>query len=205
MVTAEEIWSAAVAAQRINGEYLQENDHWSSASPRISNKHLIKSWLFNNQIPATTDDIENGKLCRDHFKTYLLLELSGSITAFQRLALKLAHLESLDSSNLFELSVIACLPSVQEMDKFRESANIAYHVAVQGTIGEAIKGDILIVSSVFNPNYSKYRITALLGNRLVEFWCRSHLVGEYFIEAKIKSVNADFSTQLNHIKRLTSS
>lgn len=203
MFSAEQVWVAAVTAQRINGEYLQNSDEWSSESPRLANKVLIKQWLYSDTIPAIDEDYQEAINCRNHIKGYLFLEIADTITDFQHLALKISQMESFTSHNLFEFSVIACLPMVMQMDLVRETVDIRPYLSLPGNVGDRVNDTISIISSVYNENYRKHRVTAVLGESLVEFWSREHIEGYYHIDASIKSVNADHTTKLNLIKRLT--
>ena len=203
MFKAEQVWAAAIAAQRINGEYLQNSDEWSSESPRLSNKALIKQWLYSNSIPATDADYQAAVDCRNHIKTYLFLEIAGTISEFQHLALKIAQMDSFTSHHLFEFSVIACLPMVMQMDLVRKTVDMTPYLSLPGKVGDIVNDTITVVSCVYNENYRKYKVTAILGETLVEFWNREFVDGHYHIDASIKSVNADHTTKLNHVKRLT--
>lgn len=203
MFSAEQVWVAAVTAQRINGEYLQNSDEWSSESPRLANKVLIKQWLYSDTIPSIDEDYQEAINCRNHIKGYLFLEIADTITDFQHLALKISQVESFTSHNLFEFSVIACLPMVMQMDLVRETVDIRPYLSLPGNVGDIVNDTISIISSVYNENYRKHRVTAVLGESLVEFWNREHIEGYYHIDASIKSVNADHTTKLNLIKRLT--
>lgn len=203
MFSAEQVWVAAVTAQRINGEYLQNSDEWSSESPRLANKVLIKQWLYSDTIPSIDEDYQEAINCRNHIKGYLFLEIADTITDFQHLALKISQVESFTSHNLFEFSVIACLPMVMQMDLVRETVDIRPYLSLPGNVGDIVNDTISIISSVYNENYRKHRVTAVLGESLVEFWSREHIEGYYHIDASIKSVNADHTTKLNLIKRLT--
>jgi hypothetical protein len=203
MFKAEEVWVAAIAAQRINGEYLQHPDEWSSESPRLSNKSLIKQWLYSGETPTVGEDYQMASACHTHVKGYLFLEIAGTITDFQHIALRIAQIESFTTNNLFEFSVIACLPIVMQMDLVRQTIDMSPFLSLPGNIGDKVDGDITVVSSTYNRHYRKYKVVAILGETLVEFWCRSDLEGVYNIGASIKSVNADHTTQINHITHLT--
>lgn len=203
MFKAEQVWAAAIAAQRINGEYLQNSDEWSAQSPRLSNKALIKQWLYSDKIPATDADYKAGEECRNHIRGYLFLEIAGTITEFQHLALKIAQMDTFTSHNLFEFSVIACLPMVMQMDLIRKKVDIAHYLSLSGNVGDKVEDTITVVSCIYNENYRKYKVTAILGESIVEFWNRDFVDGDYYIDASIKSVNADHTTKLNHVKRLT--
>ena len=203
MFTAEQVWGAAVAAHRINGEYLKEDDEWSSESPRVANKQLIKQWLYHNTSPATDDDISQGILCRRHFNGYLLLGIAGNITTFQQQALEISQKETFTNSNLFEFAVIACLPSVEELDTVRKTIDIRPYSKLPGKVGDAVQSVVTVLSCVFNPHYHKYRVTAAISDTIVEFWFKDYIEGTISISAKIKSITADFLTQLNRVKLVT--
>mgnify|MGYP006210616871 CR=1 FL=1 len=98
--TAEQVWACAAAAQRINGEYLKE-DQWENINDQArkintANKHLVKAWLRDQDYSqVTAADITAGQTARNHFKSYTLLAIAGRLNEFQTTAMQLAAKEEL--------------------------------------------------------------------------------------------------------------
>jgi len=113
--TAETVWACAAAAQRINGDYIKEdvyNFDIDQKNPiKVANKKLVKQWLREGTSPATELDREHGEACRNYIKGWLMKELSGKITDFERQALKIAQKDEFTGRDMFDFAVVSCLRS----------------------------------------------------------------------------------------------
>jgi hypothetical protein len=204
--TASHVWSLAVAAQRINGDYLKEDEWLANATPpcrgRDANKKMVKQWLREGSNPATEADVAAAAAVRGYFNTFLMRELSGKINDFERTALRLAQKDEFTERDLYDFSVIACLPSVMTRDQQRQEIRREIYVSeqLQGQVGEEIIGSITVINSKFNQNFNKYRIAARLNESFVDFWFSKELAGELRIKGKIKAQRGDKTTQLNYVK-----
>ena len=101
-----------------------------------------------------------------------------------------------------EFAVISCLPSAARRDAAHVELKREIYTSEQlvGNPGDVIVGDIAVISSRFNQNYLKYKITARMGESFIDFWHSQELVGELRIKGKIKNVRGDKTTQLNYVK-----
>ena len=206
MFTASHVWALAVAAQRINGEYLKEDEWLANATPpcrgRDANKRLVKQWLREGSNPTTAADIAEGEQFRSYFNGFLLREISGKINEFERTALKIAQKDEFSSKDMYDFSVIACLPSVAVRDKLRQEVRreVYYSEPVKGNPGDQITSDIVVISCSYSVNYLKWMVQARMGESFVNFWFKEELRGELRIKAKIKQQRGDKTTQLNFVK-----
>jgi hypothetical protein len=203
--TAQQVWGAAAAAQRINGEYLKEDrrDHHTGLVVKTANKSLVKNWLRTNDFSQiTAADISAGETARNHFKGYTLLALSGRMNDFQQTAMKIAAMDTFTGRNMYEFAVISCLPSVAIRDAAHADLKreIFQSEQLPGAVGETIIGDITVIRTRYNPEYNKYRIDARLGESIVDFWHSQELKGELRIKGKIKQQRGNKATQLNYVK-----
>ena len=209
MFTADQVWGLAVAADRINGGYLKEDEWLPNATPpcrgREANKKMVKQWLREGSNPATEADVEKGREIRNYFNGFLLKQISGKINDFEQQALRIAQMDEFTSKNMLEFAVVSCLPSVMIRDQERN--NLAREVRastqLQGAVGDKIQGEIEVVKSYYSKDYDKFRVTAKLVDSFVDFWYNSNLEAgqKLSIKAKIKSVRGDNTTQLNFVKR----
>jgi hypothetical protein len=211
--TADQVWGAAIAADRINGGYFKEQV-WTQpvtdlTGPMVlvkeANKIMVKDWLrANNFSLITAADIDKGRETRHFFNGFLLKELSGKINDFERQALKIAQMEEFTGRNMLEFAIISCLPAamIREQSKKELSSDIRNSTQLQGSVGDKIEGDITVVMSYYSQDYAKFRITARLSDAFVDFWFGKELTGNVSIKAKIKSQRGDNTTQLNYVKIL---
>ena len=210
MFTADQVWGLAVAADRINGGYLKEDEWLPNATPpcrgREANKKMVKQWLREGSNPATEADVEKGREIRNYFNGFLLKQISGKINDFEQQALRIAQMDEFTSKNMLEFAVVSCLPSVMIRDQERN--NLAREVRastqLQGAVGDKIQGEIEVVKSYYSKDYDKFRVTAKLVDSFVDFWYNTNMDtgSRVSIKAKIKSVRGDNTTQLNFVKRI---
>lgn len=210
--TAEQVWGCAAAAQRINGAYVKEVQYGTKNGQldhtvilKKPNKEIVKGWLRDQDFSQITEiDYAAGRTARDHFKSYTLLAIAGRLNDFQSQALKIAAKDEFTGRDLFDFSVISCLPSVAQRDAARTELKQELYASEQlvGNLGDEVVGEITVVSSRFNPNYNKHRIVARMGDSFIDFWFSRELEGQRRIKGKIKAVRDDKTTQLNYVKVL---
>ena len=205
--TAEQVWACAAAAQRINGDYLKEDqrDHHTGLVVKTANKLLVKDWLrTNNYSLVTAADILAGQTARNHFKSYTLLAIAGRLNEFQETAMKLAAKEEFTGRDMYDFAVISCLPSVSVRDAANAELKREIYTSEQlhGAEGDRIQGEVTVINTRFNPDYNKHKIRGRMGESFVDFWFGSALEGKVNIKAKIKSQRGDKTTQLNYVKVL---
>ena len=210
MFTADQVWGLAVAADRINGGYLKEDEWLPNATPpcrgREANKKMVKDWLRTGAFSeATAEDIEKGREIRNYFNGFLLKQISGKINDFETQALRIAQMDEFTSRNMLEFAIVSCLPSVMIRDQSRNdlAREVRNSTQLTGNVGDKIQGEIEVVKCYYSKDYDKYRVTAKLVDSFVDFWYNSNLeAGDRIsIKAKIKSVRGDNTTQLNFVKR----
>jgi hypothetical protein len=208
--TADLVWGLAVAADRINGGYIKDDEWLPNATPpcrgREANKKMVKQWLREGAFSAATEaDINKGREYRAHFNTYTLKALTGNISDFDKQALKIAQMETFTGRNMLEFAIVSCLPSVMIRDQSRNelAREVRYSTQLTGNVGDKIQGEIEVVKCYYSKDYDKFRVTAKLVDSFVDFWYNSNLeAGDRIsIKAKIKSVRGDNTTQLNFVKR----
>ena len=207
--TADQVWACAAAAQRINGEYLKEDQWMHNATPpylaRRANKELVKEWLrTGNFSELTAADYEAGVKVRDHFKSYTLLALMGNMNDFQKTVLRISAKDEFTGRDMYDFAVISCLPSVSVRDQQRTELKREIFASEQlkGEVGETIIGDFHVMSTRYSNEYNKYRIQGRMGESIVDFWFAKDLKGSVRIKGKIKAQRGDNTTQLNYVKLL---
>jgi hypothetical protein len=209
--TADQVWACAVAAQRINGEYLKE-PVWTQpdndlTGPMVlvkdANKLMVKQWLRTENFSlVTAADHEQGQEIRNYFNGYLLKQISGKINEFEQTALRIAQMEEFTGRNLLEFAVISCLPSVMLRDQDRKELKDAINSSTQltGEVGDKIQGVIDVFRCDYQQMYDKFKVQARMGDSYVSFWFGSRVDGTVTIRAKIKAQRGDNTTQLNFVK-----
>lgn len=203
--TADQVWGAAVAADRINGGYLKEPVYARNLDviEKQANKTMVKGWLRDNAFGLVSEaDIEQGRVVRHYFNGLLLKELSGKINDFERQALKIAQKDEFTGRDLLDFAIVSCLPAAMLRDQSRKEldSNIRSSTQLNAAVGDKIQGEIHVVKSYYNKDYNKFRITATLGDSYVDFWFNNALEGRVAIKGKVKAQRGDNTTQLNFVK-----
>ena len=205
--TAEQVWACAAAAQRINGDYLKEDqrDHHTGLVVKTANKLLVKAWLRDQDYSQiTAADTAEGIRARNHFKSYTLLAIAGRLNEFQTTAMQLAAKEEFTGRDMYDFAVISCLPSVALRDAANAELKREIYTSeqLQGAEGDRIQGEVTVINARFNPDYNRYKIRGRMGESFVDFWFGSALEGTVTIKAKVKAQRGDKTTQLNYVKVL---
>jgi hypothetical protein len=204
--TADQVWGCAAAAQRINEGYFKE-DQWDTAEAGVkiktANKALVKGWLRDEDYSQiTAADIAAGQTARNHFKSYTFLAIAGRLNEFQTTAMQLAAKEEFTGRDIYDFAVISCLPSVAVRDVANSELKREIYTSeqLQGEVGDAVVGDITVLTARFNPDYNKHKITARMGESFVDFWFGKELEGTIRIKGKVKTQRGNKTTQLNYVK-----
>lgn len=211
MFTADQVWGAAVAAHRINDGYFKEDVWMMNATPpyrdKTANKSMVKQWLAKQDFSEiTAADIEQGQRVRQHFQSYLFLQLSGKIKPFQASALLVANKDEFGVGWTTPAALISCLPHIMLKDRLQKDlmAQISNSEQLTGEPGSIVQGTARIIKSWYSQEYGKYHLQATLNGSYVDFWFGLNLeVGsEHEIKGKIKNVRSDNTTQLNYVKKV---
>jgi len=207
--TADQVWGCAAAAQRINEGYFKEPT-WSQevnlTEPKLlkeANKSLVKNWLARGDYSlVTAADITVGQTARNYIKGWLMKELSGKITDFERTALKIAQKDEFTGRDLYDFAVVACLPSSVERDRAHQEIKreVYYSEQLMGNIGETVIGEFTAVKSAFSQMYNKFKVSGRMGESFIDFWFSAPIEGSVRIKGKIKNVRGDKTTALNYVK-----
>jgi hypothetical protein len=207
MFTADQVWGLAVAADRINGEYLKEDEWLPNAIPpcrgREANKHMVKRWLREGAFSEATEaDIAAGREYRRVINTFTMKALRGKITDFERQALKIAQMDEFKTNNLLEFAIVSCLPAAarHEQAQVELKRELFTSEPVPGVVGDTIAGELTIIKSVWSQYYGKFKVVARLGESFVDFWHAQDFKGTVRVRAKIKQHRGDKTTQLNYVK-----
>lgn len=207
--SADQVWGLAVRADTVNEGYHKEavwglSDSGESKVIKTANKGLVKQWLIENQQPNEAE-VAKGREIRHYFNGFLLKELSGMINDFERQALRLAQIDEFTGRNLFEFSVISCLPSVMVREESRKDLAQALRNSTQltGSVGDAIQGEIEVVRATYKAQYNRWVIVGRLVDSYVSFYYNSGMEqgSKVYIKGKIKSIEADNMTRLHYVKK----
>jgi hypothetical protein len=204
-IPAENVWSAAVAAQRINGAYVKLSV-LSESDPSMncqSNRKIIESLLVD---PAgiTDEDREQGKKVRSFYQAFTFKILKGTrLSEFDNTAMLIANRDVIEGN--YDVAVIASLPSCYERGVVRQTADQRVNLNTGGfigSIGGKVSVAIEVLKSIYSQKWMTHYVTGITSDDQVVFFAyKSELpIGKmYDIYGTVKA-HRDTTTQLNRVK-----
>jgi hypothetical protein len=204
-IPAENVWSAAVAAQRINGAYVKLSV-LSESDPSMncqSNRKIIESLLVD---PAgiTDEDREQGKKVRSFYQAFTFKILKGTrLSEFDNTAMLIANRDVIEGN--YDVAVIASLPSCYERGVVRQTADQRVNFATGGfigAVGNKVSATVEVLKSIYSQKWMTHYITGITSDDQVVFFAyKSELpIGKmYDIYGTVKA-QRDTTTQLNRVK-----
>ena len=202
---ADDVWSAACAAQRINGSYVKMS-MLSESDPemnQLSNRQIVESLLVDT-FNITDEDREQGKKVRSFFQAYTFKILQGKrLSEFDNTVMLIANRDVITSA--YDVAVIASLPSSYERGVKRHSVEQRVSFATGGFIGEIgkkVSVTIEVLKCAYSQKWMTNFVTGITSDDQVVFFAyKSELpVGNLFdIYGNVKA-QRDNTTQLNGVK-----
>lgn len=212
--SVDDVWGAAVAAQRTNGEYLKEDktnitEDGSYETLQKRNRDIMMDFLA---VPGTITDEDRvtGRECRRFLQNDLTFRaLKGQLSAFDASVSRVVAVEDeFDTvQHRLELAVVACLPQSHQRALVRQSIQDRVRNASGGYVGnvsDKVALDAEVVSANWSNIYNIFWVTAITqDNRALFFSYKSQLNSGIQIKL-VGTVKAhrDNKTQLNRVKVL---
>jgi len=212
--SVDDVWGAAVAAQRTNGEYLKEDktnitEDGSYETLQKRNRDIMMDFLA---VPGTITDEDRvtGLECRRFLQNDLTFRaLKGQLSAFDASVSRVVAVEDeFDTvQHRLELAVVACLPQSHQRALVRQSIQDRVRNASGGYVGnvsDKVALDAEVVSANWSNTYNIFWVTAITqDNRALFFSYKSQLNSGIQIKL-VGTVKAhrDNKTQLNRVKVL---
>jgi len=210
--SVDNVWGAAVAAQRINGSYVKETQHRldDTIGTIIVDKRRNRDIMLDilaNPAQLTVEDIAQGQECRKFLQNDITFRaLKNRLTEFDGSVSKVLAVEGdFDTvKHKYELAVVACLPQSHTRSLERQ----AVQDRVRQTSGEVIGAPgikvqlaVEIVKSNYSQQWNTWYATAVTAdNSAVFFAYRQELArgAKHTIVGTVKA-HRDGSTQLNRV------
>lgn len=214
---AEDVWSAAAAATRINGGYLKEatfrydEDQERSVQVKEANKVLVRQLLEATQ-GWIEEDVARGAEARAYFAQGGLMKLlEGSANDFETTAINIAQKDVIESA--YDLAVLSSLIASAERSAKRDhEAHVKRNLDTKhvGKVGDHFmlrNAEVIAVGNL--SDFGKYRVDAKFDGNLFTWWSsKSYAVGSTIsVKGKVKGHINDRATnvavtQLNYVKEV---
>jgi hypothetical protein len=211
--SVDNVWGAAVAAQRINGSYLKETqyrfdqDKNTSVVEKQRNRDIMFDILANPAV-LTVEDIAQGQECRKFLQQDITLRgLKSKLTEFDTVISRvIAVSEEFDSvTHKYELAVVASLPASHQRSLARQDVDSRVRQttgAYVGAVDAKFESDVEVVSANYSHTYNIFWVTAITAdNQAVFFSYKSKLTTGSWIRIRgTVKAHRDGKTQLNRVK-----
>jgi len=199
-----DVWGAACHAQRINGEYIKQDDDRSK-----SNRNIMMDALENPFMITDEDRVAGGECLKFISNDMTFRALKNQLTDFDRSVMKITAVTDrfFPQSHRLELATVACLPQshqralkrIAEQDRLNQTSAVYI-----GAIGDKVTINVEIVRCNFSQKWNTYYATAITSNNeAVFFSIRQPLeVGAQVTVRGTVKAHKDGSTQLNRVSVL---
>ena len=211
--SVDNVWGAAVAAQRINGSYVKETQY--RVDPAMSSNTVVDKRrnrdimvdILANPAQLTVEDIAQGQECRKFLQNDITFRaLKNKLTEFDGSVSKVLAVEDdFDTvKHKLEMAVVACLPQSHARAMERQAVQERVRQtsgAVIGTPGDKVTLAVEIVKSNYSQQWNTWYATGVTAdNSAVFFAYRQELArgAKHTIQGTVKA-HRDGSTQLNRV------
>ena len=203
---ADDVWGAAVQAQRINGSYVKltmisESD---PALTKLSNRMIVEK-LLADPFTITDEDREQGKKVRAFFQAYTFKILQGkALNEFNNTAMLISNRDVITST--YDVAVIASLPSSYERGVKQQTVDQRINFAqggYVGTIGDKVNLTVEVVKRIWSEKWMTSFVTGITPEDQVVFFAFKHEleIGKTIsIQGTVKGQREPNTTQLNRVK-----
>jgi hypothetical protein len=210
---ADTVWSAACAAQRINGEYvkavtsyvtnediLPESDQ---TPPKEINRDIINR-LVADPSQITDADRVQAEAVRKYYKAFTFKILQGKmLSEFDNNAMVISNRDVIESN--YDVAVIASLPASYERAVKRDNLNRKIDSAsggFVGRVGDKVKLTVEVIRSVFSQQWNVFFITGITTDDQPVFFSYREAIptGKSIVAQGTVKAHRDNSTQLNRVK-----
>lgn len=210
---ADDVWAAACAAQRINGDYVKLVTSYvtneeilpnSLQTPAKQTNRMIMDRLLADQSAITEADREQAQAVRSYFKGFTFKILQGKfLSEFENNAMVIANRDVIESN--YDIAVIASLPSSYERGVKRDNDARKLSNATGGhigNVGDKVRVNLEVVRSSFSQQYNVYFISGITTEDQALFFSFKQPIepGKLITAEGTVKRHGENTTQLNRVK-----
>lgn len=197
---ADDVWAAACAAQRINGEYVKQVPHDQKGD---TNRQIVDMFLGQPDLIQQCDR-DLAQKVRTYYKGFTFKILQGKkLSDFDNTSMLISNRDVIETN--YDIAVICSLPSCYERAYKRDQMNNRLERATGGFVsvpGNKVKLTLEVIRSNFSQQYNTNFIAGVTTeDQPVFFAYRNPIeIGSVItIEGTVKA-HRDTNTQLNRVK-----
>ena len=210
-----DVWAAACAAQRINGEYVKEAQYRfdENTGQTILVKHRnrdVMQEFLHNPDRLLVEDVEEGERVRNFLQNDLTFRaIKGRLTEFDSAVSKaLVVQDCFDvQRNKYELAVVASLPASAARAQKQQNSDQRIQFSkggLIGKVGDKVSTQVEVVSSVYSKTYGIYWIKGVTDLDQPVFFSakEAYNTGTWLTVKGAVKAHRDNMTQLTRVKVL---
>ena len=210
LVTADQVWTFAATADRINGGHIKEDQRSSDGQCviREANKAMLKRWLREGYCGEDTpEDRDVGAAARAwHRGRLLMTALKRPLTEFENMLNRAAGLDEFALEvNQLEIAIIASQIQSYRSGVAEEQKMWGTDISPLAPVGTKVEFQVEVIKSVYSQNYNTNYIRAVTldTRKVVMFTYREGMDPDTVITIRgtVKAHRED-CTQLNRVKVL---
>ena len=211
---ADTVWSAACAAQRINGEYVKMVTSYATcdeilpnsleqAESKQTNRQIIDRLLADTSMITDADRVQ-AEAVRKYYKGFTFKILQGKmLSEFDNNAMVIANRDVIEAT--YDVAVIASLPASYERAVKRDTLNRKIESVsggFVGRVGDKVKLTVEVVRSVFSQQWNVFFITGITSDDQAVFFSYREAIptGKVIVAQGTVKAHRDNTTQLNRVK-----
>lgn len=213
--SVSDVWAAACAAQRVNGEYVKETtrgfnkDTGMSYDVKRRNRDVMMEFL-QNPDRLLVEDVEAGEAVRNFLeKDIVVRALKGRLTEFDASIQRVLAVKDrfYTVKHNYELAVVAALPNSAARSQQRQNSDSRMQFAKGGLIGQPgdkITAHVEVLTCNYSQQYNTFWAKGITDqDQPVMFSIKEKIdVGTWIdVQGKVKA-HRDNLTQLNYVKVL---
>ena len=207
----EDVFAAAVAAQRVNGCYVSNSTGINTPNLQ-TNRHLMNVILTKSNVEGfdtCAEDYTRAREIIEYYKSKTLDIMSGKANSYTMSAANASYKEFVASTDALTMGLIASLPNAWERsvaydktwDRVDDLKRRSTHF---GSVGDKFEGKVEVLSCIYSKNWFKYYTTALTSaGNIVNFAGDHEFKQGNVVEittSKIKQHAAENITRLHYVR-----
>jgi hypothetical protein len=200
---ADDVWSAACAAQRINGAYVKNIAEVAEGQKAETNRQIVERFLSDTSL-ITQADRDQAENVRKYYKGFTFKILQGKkLNEFDNNAMVIANRDVITTN--YDIAVIASLPSCYERSVKRDNMNRKLESATGGFIGrvgDKVQVSVEVVRSVYSQQWNVFFVSGVTSDDQAVFFSYKQqlLAGSLIVAQGTVKAHRDNCTQLNRVK-----
>jgi hypothetical protein len=196
-LSTDQVFAAACAAQRINGEYVK------ATGIKKTNRQITEE-LLQDPTQITVDDRIQGENMRKYFKGLTFKVIEGKqLSDFSKNVLEIVTNDIITST--YQLAVTVSLPQTYQNASKRDTIDRRINFArggYAGVVGEKVTLNIEVLKQLWSNNYNTWYLTGITQEDQVVFFAHRNQydIGTHLtITGTVKS-QRETSTQLTRVR-----